>query len=120
MNIHPLLHFLLLLIIVVFISSCSPHPSAGNWKAVGENTLGITELKILFEGKAEFTMTLKDKTEWHCFWAAQDETNISMNCVPSTDTERRELFDFSVNSNNQGELSQDGKKISDFQRQAYK
>ena len=119
MNIRLIIHFPLLLIIILFISSCSPHPSAGNWKASDENTLGITDLKILFEGKAEFTMTLQDKAEWHCFWAAQDKNNISMNCVPSTDTERRELFDFNVSPDGQGKLSQNGKIISNFQRQAY-
>jgi len=111
--------FLLLLILLAMLMACSPHQGAGKWKAIDENSLGIKDLSILFEGKAEFVTTKKDIAVWHCFWGGENKAIAAMNCVPSTDTERREKFEFIVQSEEQGQLKHNGEIIGTFQRQPY-
>lgn len=110
---------LLTAMIASLLSACSPHPSAGKWKAIGDNEPGINELSILFDGKAEFTTTTNDVANWHCFWRGKDDNISTMACVPSSDTERRVNYEFAVQGEQQGELLYQGKAIATFKRQPY-
>ena len=110
---------LLLALGSVLVFGCSPHPSAGTWKAISDNELGIVDLSVKFDGKAEFVTTKKDIAVWHCFWGKEDKTAATMQCVPSSDTERRELYQFVVRGEERGELFYDGNLIAVFGRQSY-
>jgi len=107
---------------LVFISltACSPHSGAGKWQAIDDNQYGIKDLSILFEGKAEFISTKQDIATWHCFWGAESQTVAVLNCVPSSDTERREKFEFVVQSTEQAQLHYKGEMIANFKRLPYK
>ena len=104
---------------VVVLSACSPHPGAGEWKAGGDNELGIADLSLHFDGKAEFVTTKKDIAVWHCFWGRGDEAVATMKCVPSSDPERRESYEFVVRGEERGELFYGGESIAVFERQPY-
>ena len=119
MNITRMTLLTLTLIVIFLTSACAPHPGAGKWKALDENELGIKSLSILFDGKAEFRSTAKDIAVWHCFWGAEDKISMSITCVPSSDTERREKFEFKVDAQGLGSLSRLGKLVSNFERQPY-
>lgn len=110
---------LLLVLGVNLLAACSPHPGAGKWKAVSDNELGIEDLSILYEGKAEFVTTKKDSAVWHCFWGKKDKNAAAMKCVPSSDPERREAYEFIVQSDERGELLYQEKVIAVFERKPY-
>ena len=112
-------HLILLVLSVNLLSACSPHPSAGKWKAISENEFGISDISILFDGKAEFTTAGKDAAVWHCFWGGKSKSEATMNCVPSTDADRRETYQFVVDGAEQGRLFQQGKLIATFERKSY-
>jgi hypothetical protein len=112
-------HWLLLVWGAIVLVACSPHPGSGKWKTISDNELGVAELSIHFDGKAEFKTTKKDIAVWHCFWGGKSEAVVTMNCAPSTDPERRERFTFAVGSTNQGQLRYQGNAIATFERQPY-
>ena len=112
-------HPFLLALSANLIAACSPHPSAGEWKAISDNEFGIEYLNILFEGKAEFATAKNDIAIWHCFWGGESKTVAAMNCAPSTDTERREEYQFVVDSAEHGQLIHQGKVIASFERKPY-
>ena len=111
--------FIVLTIGVTMLIACSPHPSAGKWKAISDNELGIRDIDILYEGKAEFTTTKGDVAVWHCFWGGTSKLVATMNCVPSSDTDRREQFTFVVDGSDQGKLSHQGELLATLERQSY-
>ena len=112
--------YLLLLALSGFVlAACSPHPGAGRWKSVSDNELGIVDLSIQFDGKAEFVTTKSDIAVWHCFWGKGGESVATMKCVPSTDPERRELYEFVVRDAGRGELLYEGESIATFERQPH-
>ena len=113
-------HFLLPALSASLLAACSPHPSAGKWKAISDNEFGIKDLSILFEGKAEFVTTKKDIASWHCFWGGESKTVATMTCSPSSDEERRGTYQFVVDSADQGQLIHQGKAIATFERKPYK
>jgi hypothetical protein len=89
--------FILIALISLLISACSPHPGSGVWQATSDNKQGISKLTISFEGKAEFVSTKKGNTVWHCFWTAYDKKTLNLDCSPSTDTEQKTTYFFIVN-----------------------
>ena len=103
----------------VTLAACSPHPSAGKWKAVSDNVFGIADLSLQFDGKAEFATTKKDIAVWHCFWGKSGESRATMKCVPSSDPERRELYEFVVQDEKRGELFYNGESVATFERQPH-
>ncbi len=103
----------------VVLVACSPHPGAGEWKAVSDNALGIVDLNIQFDGKAEFATTKKDAAVWHCFWGKGGESTATMKCVPSSDPERRELYQFVAHGEERGELFYEGQSMATFERQPH-
>ncbi len=94
----------------LFLSACSPHPATGVWKATDDNALGVDRLVAGFEGRAEFTTSKINNALWHCFWSAADKKILKLNCAPSTDTEEKRVFIFSVNEQGLAEL-RDGSSV---------
>ena len=110
---------LLLALGSVMLAACSPHPGAGTWKAASDNAFGIVDLSLQFDGKAEFATTKQDPAVWHCFWGKAGEGRATMKCVPSSDPERRELYEFVVHGEERGELFYEGRSIATFERQSH-
>lgn len=109
-------NFLFPALCVLLLSACAPHPGTGVWKAKGENSLGIPDLTMAFDGKARFTSSTNDPATWHCFWNASGKQIVKLGCTPSTDTEKEEYFVFTVREDGFGELSQNGNAIGLFMR----
>lgn len=114
-----LIKFFGLLLAFSLLISCSPHPGAGKWQAIGDNSLAIKKLSVLYEGKSEFTSIENESILWHCFWGAETNTKMSMSCTPSTDTETHEPYEFNIIAKDTGQLSRNGKVIGDFSRVPY-
>ncbi len=110
---------LITVLVTLLITACSPHPGAGKWQAIDDNSLGVKNLSILFDGKSEFTTIENENILWHCFWGAESKTKMSMTCTPSTDTSEHEKFEFIMLSDDQGQFSRNGKVIGKFSRLAY-
>jgi hypothetical protein len=110
---------LTIVLAAILITACSPHPGAGKWQAIDDNSLGIKKLSILFEGKSEFTTIENEKVKWHCFWGAESKTKMSMTCTPSIDTNEHETFAFIMLSEDEGQFSRNGKAIGNFSRLPY-
>ncbi len=97
-RITPIIFFTLLL------TACSPHPATGVWKATDDNKLGIARLVAGFEGRVEFTTSKLDNAVWHCFWGISDKTELSLDCTPSTNPEKKRSFILTVNDKGIAEL----------------
>ncbi len=103
-------------LMLMFLSACSPHPGTGVWKAQGENSLGIPGLTVAFDGKAAFTSKGENAAIWHCFWNASGEQTINLDCTPSTNTESEMHFVLTAEDDQTAALSRDGKSIGLFIR----
>lgn len=83
---------LLLLTITFYLSACTPHSASGVWKTTDDNTYGITEIVVGFDGKANFTTPKLDNAIWRCFWSAINKQEAELNCTPSTNPDQEENF----------------------------
>ncbi len=108
---------LFLLAAVLFLTACSPHSGAGVWKATEDNDYGISRLVVNFEGWADFTTSKLDNAAWHCFWAATDKKEASLNCTSSLNLEQEEVFILTVNDQGLAELRHKSKLVGVFVRQ---
>jgi len=88
----------------LLLSACSPHPATGVWKSTGNNALGIDRLVAGFDGKAEFTTHKINNALWHCFWAATDKSHLTLSRIPSTNTDQKQTFVLSLNTQGKAEL----------------
>jgi len=85
-------HTLYIVSAIALLAACAPHPGAGVWKSTGDNSYGITELTLGFDGKAGFDTTKYQPASWRCFWSAAGEHAASLECSASTSTERKQNF----------------------------
>ena len=98
----------LVLLSLLLLSACSPHPATGVWKATGDNELGINRLVVGYEGRAEFITTKLDSANWHCFWGAPDKKKLELNCTSSTNSDQKRSFTLSVNDQGLAEFQRKG------------
>ena len=108
---------LYLLATALFLTACTPHPGAGVWKAAADNDYGISRLVVNFEGWASFTTSKLGNATWHCFWAATDKQEATLNCTSSLNTEQKEVFILTVNDQGLAELQHKSKLVGVFTRQ---
>lgn len=97
--------------------ACAPHPGSGTWQAEAENTYGIRQLALEYDGKAAFTTQTKDPADWHCFWGGIAKNIVSLKCTPSSDPQRKETYHLTVKKNDMAELAHEGRLIGTFKRQ---
>ena len=111
---HLLPRISFILIITFFLFACSPHSGAGVWKAIAENDKGISRLVVGYEGRAEFTSN--NDINWHCFWGAPEKNLLSLDCSPSTETEKKTVFTLTVNDQDLAELRDGTNLLATFIR----
>ena len=85
-------HTLLLVSAMLLFSACAPHPGAGVWRAISDNSYGITVLTLSYDGKASFDTTKFQPASWRCFWGAVGEHEASLECSASTSPGQKEVF----------------------------
>mgnify|MGYP001816601978 FL=1 len=96
---------ILLGLLILLLSACSPHPAAHTWVTDDQNEPGISKLDVTFEGTAEFYSTADLKSIRRCFWGAKSRTIIELNCVHAEDTEIKETYELEVADNNSARLT---------------
>lgn len=113
---------LFIVVILIAITACSPHPGAGAWKADGDNSLKISSIKIIFEGTADIFSHENDGESkdavFRCFWSASGEKQMQMQCVHAENTDLKETFQFTILETGQGKLKQNDQLIGLFQKSA--
>ena len=102
------------LAITLLITACSPHPASGVWKSLEDNDYGIEILTVSFDGRANFTTPKLDNAEWHCFWSATGNKETELNCNPSTDPDKKEIFLLTINNQGLAELRHNTQLIASF------
>jgi len=102
MSLKP--RFFFVIFSLFLLSACSPHPGTGVWKALADNEMGIERLVVGFEGRAEFVSKKQDNANWHCFWGKLSDTELSLDCTPSTNIELHKDFILTANDQGQAEL----------------
>ena len=100
--------------IAVLLSACTPHPTSGVWKATVDNDYGIDELVIAFDGKAHFTSTKNEITDWHCFWTASSEFATELKCTPSTNPDQEENYSLTIDNQKVALLRHNTQLIASF------
>ncbi len=101
---------------VVLLTACTPHPTSGVWKATLDNDYGIDELVIAFDGKAHFTSTKKEITDWHCFWTASSKFATELKCTPSTNPDQEEKYTLTIDNKKIALLQHNTRLIASFTR----
>ena len=113
---------LFILLILITITACSPHPGAGSWKADSDNSLNISSIKIIFEGTADIFSHKNDGESkdavFRCFWSASGEKQMQLQCVHAENTDLKETFQFTILETGQGRLTQNEQLIGLFQKSA--
>lgn len=108
---------LFILIITFYLSACTPNSASGVWKTTEDNTYGITEIVVGFDGRANFTTPKLDNATWHCFWSGIDKHKIEMKCTPSTNPDQEERFTLINTKQGISELQHNEKLITTLIRQ---
>lgn len=117
MNLSPIRNAAFAATAISFLlSACTPHPSAGNWQAVGDNANGIRQLTMNFDGKAEFATTRPENAEMHCFWGAVEKNIAALQCTASTNPDVELDYRLSISDNGVAELSHNGLLVASFNR----
>lgn len=113
---------LFIVVILIAVTACSPHPGAGAWKADGDNSLKISSIKIIFEGTADIFSHENDGESkdavFRCFWSASGEKQMQLQCVHAENTDLKETFQFTILETGQGKLTQNEQLIGLFQKSA--
>ncbi len=108
---------LLILVSIFFLQACSPHPSAGIWKANEGNLYGITKINMDLEGRADFVTPDFNNETWHCFWSAKEEMLAELKCSPSTDPKQSDLFFIHIIDSDRAQLEHNSKTVAILTRQ---
>jgi len=103
---------LLSILSLLFISACSPHPSAGTWQTETDNSLKLSKIVVVFEGTADFFSKQSETAIRRCFWSAATENQIQLQCVHADNTDITETYQLTVAENGQAQLTRDEKLIS--------
>jgi len=109
---------LLLLVVVLVLSACSPHPAAQTWITNQENDLGINKINVVFEGTADFYSATDGRSIRRCFWGAKTRNSIELTCVHSDNTDIKETYKLEVTEDGKALLSQDNALITQLSRQS--
>lgn len=109
---------LFILIFLLTLSGCSPHPGTGKWQADEKNSLNIAIINIVFEGTADFYVVNKEESIRRCFWSAAGEKTIQMQCVHSENIDNKVSYQFMVTEKGHAELTQNEQLIGQFTLQA--
>ena len=99
--------FSLLLLPLLFLSACAPHPGAGGWVATTGDA-AFERLEIRFNGRADLYARKDDsKAAWRCFWAAKDDQTAQMKCVDADNAGNEQVYLFRADkAEKQGSLIQ--------------
>lgn len=108
--------YLLVISSLFFLTSCSPHPSTGVWETASENELGLSELIVAFEGKAEFKSSKPVEANWHCFWGKLDDQTLELDCTSSINTDQARKFVVVSKEKLNAEFRENGKLIAKLKR----
>lgn len=106
-----------LILILLILSGCSPHPGAGKWQADSSNAQQIAIINVLFEGNADFYAAGKEDSIRRCFWSAVASQTMKMQCVYADDINKKTTYQFEVIEKDHAELSQDGQLLGRFSLQ---
>ena len=107
----------LLVLSIILISACSPHPGTGTWLAEN-NKAEISKLVVNYDGKAEIYLNDSKKAEWHCFWAGLDKKELSLTCTPASNPDNEESFSLKLDKTNDSSPPQTSKKQAKLFRKA--
>ncbi len=102
------------LILAFSISACSPHPGAGNWQAEGKNSINVSQIKVLYEGTADFYTTGEKESIRRCFWSAVTENTLQMQCVYANNIDKKVNYQFVVSPKGHAKLFLDEQIIGNF------
>ncbi len=113
---------ILLIISLLGLSACSPHPGAGTWITDGNNPLKLTKIVVVFEGTADFFTEKNKETADNsairrCFWGAEADDQLQMQCVHADNTDLKETYQFTLIEGNQAQLTQNKQLIALFKKQ---
>ncbi len=106
----------IMLLSLLFISGCSPHPVAGSWIASADNEPGFEKVVVHFEAELEVYSKSSPEPVLKCRWWATGKTQVELECMPTANTEVREKYQFNV-MDDDAELITQNKVVAYFKRE---
>ena len=108
--------WLLILIISLLLSGCSPHPGSGIWVPVDKDVSLYSKVVVLFDGRAELFIPGREEHMYRCFWGGVSSDSIRMECVSADDEAITPIFTLQVVIGGRGELLESGQIVGYFRR----
>lgn len=102
------------LLLLLLIAGCSPHPGSGTWIPLTEEGSSFSRLDVHYNGRAELHASGEEEIVWHCFWVGINESDISMECVPSHNTDIEQQYQLIVVPRESARLMMDGNELGRF------
>ena len=101
-------------LLLLAIAGCSPHPGSGTWLPLSEGEGSFSKLMVHYNGRAELYSTEDQEIEWRCFWVGISESDISLDCAPSSNPEIEEHYRLNVVARGEAELLQNERVLGRF------
>lgn len=105
-------------LLLLSLTGCAPHPASGVWATPKEPDSGFDRLEVTYEGHAQLYTVGEKEAGRHCFWGGESKQSIVMTCKPASNLDTEERYHLIVNADGSATLTQDGKEVAKFTRQA--
>lgn len=110
----------LVMLFILGLQGCSPHPGAGHWQAVENTDSRFSKITVEFEGRAEMLPADKLAETQRCFWAGKTSDTIQLQCTHGDDSGVEILYLLRVDSSGNepiASLTLGGKQIGSYRGQ---
>lgn len=105
---------LILTVVLLVLSGCSPHPGTGTWLPVEGGTTEFSRITVNFDGRAELYTPASEKEVLRCFWGGESSQSMQLKCSLAADTDVEYLYQLKVNQSGEAELILSGKTLGIF------
>ena len=106
------------ILVMLLITGCTPHPAAGIWLPPGANAEDITKVEVFFDPKVKIFSSASEEPGMQCGWWAIDKQTIEMECVYLANTELKVNYQLKVTGTDEAELHKTDRLVTKLFRQS--
>lgn len=102
---------------LLIIIGCTPHPGSGVWLSPGANTDDITKVEVLFDPKVNIYSSASEEPALQCGWWAVDKQTLEMECVYLANTELKVKYQLNTTGEDTADLLKADRFVTKLFRQ---